>query len=82
MRGTVCQSHVMPLSHVTIYLLSDSNHRTSWIVQTVKNDAAVKKEFNVRNFFSSSSKSSLTFHKVLQEKGIITPNRHYDHVSS
>ena len=38
--------------------------------------------FNVNAIFSSLSKSSSTFHKILQEKKIIMPARHSEHVSS
>ena len=49
---------------------------------TLKNKHNVKKKFNVSTILSSSRKSSSTFHKFLQEKQIIMPARHSDHVSS
>ena len=47
-----------------------------------KNEPTVKKGFNLNNIFSSSSKISSTFHKVLREKRSITPTRHSENFSS
>ena len=46
---------------------------------TLKDEHISKKEFNVNTIFSSSKRSSATFRRIMQEKGLDAPTSHSRH---